>query len=121
MTWPLNGSEAEVTFVKFSYKPHCFSFGNHVILMLTSFHLHMKRIEVSIKTTLFSLLLKLTIGGKLFTLPQNFAKTIKLTIKKLLLFSWAALSFSFVEASFKCHFKPIITKKEIRRHSFGTI
>ena len=68
MTWPLNASEAEVAFVKFSYKPNCFSFGNRVILMLTSLHLHMKRIEVSIETrlTLFSLLLKWTIGGKLF-------------------------------------------------------
>ena len=61
VTWPLSESEAEIPFVKFSYKPHCFSFGNRVVLMLTSLHLHMKRIEVSLKTTLFSLLLKWTI------------------------------------------------------------
>lgn len=34
----------------FWYKPHCFSCENHVVLMLTSLYLHMKRNEVCIKT-----------------------------------------------------------------------
>ena len=40
VTWPSIGSEAVVDFVL--YKPHCFSFVDHTVLMLTSLHLHLK-------------------------------------------------------------------------------
>ena len=38
----------ELTF--FSYRPHCFSHVQHVVVMLTSPHLHEKDREVCIKT-----------------------------------------------------------------------
>ena len=34
----------------FSYRPHSFSYVNHVVVMLTSLHLHEKEREVCIKT-----------------------------------------------------------------------
>ena len=34
----------------FCYKPRCFSYVDHTLLMLTSLHLHMKSSEVCIKT-----------------------------------------------------------------------
>ena len=34
----------------FGYKPHCFLYVDHAVLMLTSSHLHMKSSEVCIKT-----------------------------------------------------------------------
>ena len=42
------------------YKPHCFSYVNHVVVVLTSFYLHKKSIEVCIKakSTPASLLFK---------------------------------------------------------------
>lgn len=33
------------------YKPHCFSYGNHVVLMPNSFYLHIKNVDSSLVST----------------------------------------------------------------------
>ena len=48
VTWPEIGSEAGVDLVLIG-KPHCFSYVDHAVLMLTSLHLHMKNSEVCIE------------------------------------------------------------------------
>ena len=49
VTWPWIGSEAQ-GMTLFWYRPHCFSYVDHAVLMLTSLHLHMKNSVVCIKT-----------------------------------------------------------------------
>ena len=44
VTWPWIGSEAGADFVL--YKPRCFSYVDHTVLILTSFRLHLKSSDV---------------------------------------------------------------------------